>query len=46
MVADISAQYGSTVNPQLCAVPVSQPSHRFNGSRYTVMFWTQSVSCQ
>jgi len=38
IVADISAQYGSTVNPQLCAVPCPNPSHRFNGSRYTVMF--------
>lgn len=36
IVADISAQYGSAVNPQLGAIP--NPSHRFTGSRYTVMF--------
>jgi hypothetical protein len=38
MVADISAQYGSAVNPQLCIAPCPNPSHRFTGSRYTVMF--------
>jgi len=38
IVADISAQYGSVVNPQLCSIPCPNPSHRFTGSRYTVMF--------
>lgn len=38
VVADISAQYGSAVNPQLCALPCPNPNHRFSGSRYTVMF--------
>jgi hypothetical protein len=38
IVADISAHYGSAVNPQLCSIPCPNPSHRFTGSRYTVMF--------
>jgi len=38
IVADISAQYGSAVNPQLCTAPCPNPSHRFTGSRYAVMF--------
>ena len=38
IVADIGAQYGSVVNPQLCSIPCPNPSHRFTGSRYTVMF--------